>query len=266
MRILTGVKKRIGIALALLLMMSFSACIGDKPNEALSARGIKSSKMQRIVITNNRYAGRYTIIDKKSISDFANDVVMASNATEDSKLEPDFIIEFYNDIEKVATFKYIAGINGKKTANLIDENGRLYHMSSSIEDDFMNRMMNKDNYKNVSEYYISLLKLLAGKVKVNSGDTIAVDISKDYIVTRSITSVEQKDILDNVDAGGARILFPSETKSQKYLIKINTDSYTDKSSSGTASITDRKNNVVKYNIIGTYEGGTWDYHITYKQY
>lgn len=260
-----NMKKSISIVIVLMFMLGFSSCIGDKLNPELAKRGLKSGSMQRIVITNNRYAGRYTIIDKKSIENFADMVLKATNATVDSKLDPDFIIEFYDDTHNVATFKYIAGINDKNTANLIDENGKLYKMSTSIEDGFMKQLMNKDNYKNVSQYYISLIKLLIDKIKIHAGDIIAVDMSKDYVVTRSITSVEEKNILNSIDGKGASILFPNETSSYKYIININTDSYTDQSSSATVTITDNKKAVVKYSIYGSYENGAWNYHITYKQ-
>lgn len=257
-------KRIISIIIILILMLSFTSCLGDKLNPELTKRGLKSSTIQRIAITNNRYAGRYTIIDKKSIQDFTDTVVRATDATIDSKLDPDFIFEFYDDTHNVATFKYIASITDKDTGNLIDENGRMYKVSNSIEDEFMKRLMNKDSYKNVADYYITLIKLLIDKIKVKSGNVIAVDISKDYVVTRSITSMEQKSILGSIDGKGADIVFPSETKNYNYIIAISTDKYTDTTSDATITVTDSKKNVIKYEAFGTFEGNSWNYHITYK--
>lgn len=247
-----------------LLAINFTSCLGDKINSNIVKLGLKDKNMQRIAITNNRYAGRYTIIDKNAIDDFTNTILKASNATYDSKLDPDFVFEFFDDTKNVATFRYIAGINDKNTANLIDSNGKLYRVSTSIENGFMRRLMNTDNSKNVSAYYISLLKLLIDKTNVNKNDIIVADISKDYVVTRSITSIEQKDILDSVDSKGARIVFPSETTRYNYMIKINTTDYTDNTSDATASVTDKNNVAIKYEVVGTFTDGSWNYHIKYK--
>lgn len=257
-------KKIAALLILVFICTSLTSCIGDKVNSKLIKLGIVDSKMQRIAVTNNRYAGRYTIIDKKSIDNFTKIILSAKDATIDSKLEPDFIFEFYDDVKNVATFKYIAGIDDKATANLIDMNGSLYHVSLSLEDVFMKRLMNSDSSENIPEYYISLIGLLIEKAEVKKKETIVVDINRDYVVTKNITSVEQKSILDSISSKGARIKFPSETETWNYTIKINTTKYKDDSSEATASITDNKNNTIKYIILGTFENGNWNYHIKYK--
>lgn len=244
-------------------MMNLTSCIGDKANPNIVALGLKDKSMQRVAVTNNRYAGRYTIIDKKTIEDFTKMVLNAADATKDSKLDPDFIFEFFDDTKNVATFKYIAGIEDSNTANLIDSNGHLYKISNSIEDLFMKRLMNTEDSKNVADYYISLIKLLIEKSNVNNNDIIAVDISRDVVVTRSITSVEQRDILNSIDSKG-KIVFPNETKKYNYYIKINTSKYTSNSCNAIAAVTDKNNMTIKYEIVGTYEDGGWNYHIKYK--
>jgi hypothetical protein len=256
--------KRVSIILiCIILVMNLTSCIGDKVNPNLAALGLRDKSMQRIAVTNNRYAGRYTIIDKKTIEDFTNIVLNAVDATKDSKLDPDFIFEFFDNTRNVATFKYIADINDNKTANLIDSNGRLYNVSTSIENLFVKRLMNRDDIKNVADYYISLIKLLIEKANVNSNDIIVVDISRDVVVTRSITSIEQRDILNSIDSKG-KIVFPNETNKHDYYIKISTSKYGSNSCTAIAAVTDKNNLTIKYDIVGTYEDGGWNYHIKYK--
>lgn len=257
-------KKITTIVILVLMGISLSSCIGDKANATLLKMGLKDKSMQRIVITNNRYAGRYTIIDKRSIDDFTKLILNSKDATVDSKLEPDFIFEFFDETKNVATFKYIVGIDDNKTANLIDTNGKLYRVSPSIEDGFMKRLMKRDNSQNIPEYYISLIKLLIEKTNIKKGDTVVVDISKDYVVTRSITSVEQKSILDSIDSKGARIVFPNQVKHSNYTIRIDTSKYTDDTSNAIASVTDKNNAVTRFEIVGTFGNGDWNYHIKYK--
>jgi hypothetical protein len=256
-------KKISTIIVCILIAINLTSCIGNKVNPNLVALGLRDKSMQRVAITNNRYAGRYTIIDKKTITSFSNVVLNASDATIDNKLDPDFIFEFYDDTRNVATFKYIAGIDDKKTANLIDSNGKLYHVSTSIENLFMKELMNRNDTQNVAGYYISLIKLLIQKANVNNNDVIVADISRDVVVTRSITSIEQKNILDSIASKG-KIVFPNETQKYNYYIKINTSEYTGTSVTAVAAVTDKNNLTIKYEIVGTYEEGGWNYHIKYK--
>jgi hypothetical protein len=246
------------------MSISLTSCIGDKVNPQLLKLGLVSKGMQRIAVTNNRYAGRYTIIDKKSIDNFTKIILNSKDVILDNKLYPDFTFEFYDEVKNVATFKYIAGIDDKNTANLIDMKGGLYHVSLSLEDEFMKRLMNNDSSQNIPEYYISIISLLIGKTEVKKGQTIVVDIDRDYVVTKNITSVEQKDILDRISSNGVRIKFPSETNTWDYIIKINTSKYKTDSSEAIATITDSHNNATKYVVNGTFESGNWNYHIKYK--
>jgi hypothetical protein len=255
--------KRRSIFFVLIFTLFFSSCSTSRINPAL--KGLFQDKtIERIAITNSRYAGRYTIIDKKSMERFKNKIIRASEATVDSKLEPDFIFDFYDETKKLATFKYIAGVEDEKIANLIDENGKLYHVSTSVEDEFMKRLMKRDDNKNIPEYYISLINLLIEKSGIKPNNTVIVDIRKDYMVTKSLTSMEQKSILDSIDKKGIKIKFPGEVDKADYTIKIKTNKYTDTSVDTTASVIDKYNVAVKFVIKGNFEDGSWSYHIRFK--
>ena len=257
--------KRILIAIAtFLIAVSLTACIGDKVNTKIVAMGIKDQSMQRIAITNSRYAGRYTIIDKKAIENFTRIILNAADANKNSYLEPDFIFEFYNNENNIVNLKYIAGINDDTIANLIAPDGKMYHVNTSIENEFMKRLVKGNNSKNIQEYYISLIELLIGKISIKSNEVVVVDISKDYVVTRSITSIEQKNIIDSVQSK-ANIKFPSEAKAYNYSIEINTGKYSDETTDAEITITNRKNKTNEvYIVAGIYENGEWNYHIKYK--
>lgn len=250
-------------ACSLFTVFLLTGCIGDKANPVLVSKGIKDKSMQRIAITSSRYAGRYTIIDRKAIENFTKIILNATDVQKNSYLEPDFILEFYSDDNNIINFKYIAGISDTEVANLIDPDGRMYHVSSSIENEFLKRLVKGSDSENIPEYYISLIRLLIGKTAVKSGETVVVDISKDYVVTRSITSVELKKIIDSIDSN-AKIKFPSETKVYNHIIKINTSKYTDQTTNADISISDSKGKTQYYEIVGTYENGDWNYHIKYK--
>ena len=244
-----------------------SGC-SSKINPQMTAKGLDSRQIERIVISNNRYAGRYTIIDQENIDRFKNNIIKAKSVTTDIKLEPDFVFDLYDSTKKIATFKYIAGVDDENTGNLIDEDNKLYHVNPLIEDEFMKRLMKDGGLKNIQDYYISAISLLIDKSlevsKTNSKEdlTIIVDTAKDYSITRYLTSIEQKRIFDSIDKKGVKIKFPTEVDKGDFYIKLNTEQYSDKSCIATASVTDKKGTTVKYRLEGNYNED-WKYHIKY---
>ena len=257
--------KKVICCIMVLLMIFLTSCSNDKATENKFKQMFGNSKIDRIVITNTRYSGRYTIVDKNEIESMKNKVIKSSKVTTDNKLDPDYIIEFYSSIKKIASFKYIAGISSSKTANLIGEDKSLYHINNSIEDEFMKRLTKKNNNNNISDYYISTISLLIDKSGAKPGSVVTVDISKDVYVTNSITSVEQKRILDSVNKKNIKVKLPNETNKYDYMIKINTSRFLDNKSVADTSVQDVKNNMtIKYHIEGNYSNNKWNYFITYK--
>lgn len=261
--------KRFEAFFLIIVLISLVAGCSGKTNSDIAAKGLDSKQIERIVISNNRYAGRYTIIDKDNIDRFKNNLLKSKNASIDTKLEPDFVFDLFDGTKKLATFKYIAGIDESNTANLIDESGKLYHVTQTIEDEFIKRLMKDKGQKNIEEYYISAISLLIDKSYPPSdksdkaGDvTVVVDIRKDYSLTRNLTSIEQKRIFDSIDKKGVKIKFPTQVDKWDFYIKLNTEQYSDTSCNSTASVADKNNSVIKYELDGTFENG-WNYHIKY---
>ncbi|WP_152539046.1 hypothetical protein [Fervidicella metallireducens] len=256
--------KKLYILPLLIVLMLFSSCTTSRVNQDMINRGLDKANIERITITNNRYAGRYTIVGEKNINRLRKNVIRALRVSVDNKLEPDFVIDFYDNTKRLSTFKYIAGIDDKKTANLIDENGNLYHINPSIENEFIKRMMKKSDHLHVPEYYISLIEILIDKIKPEDNSTIVIDISKDFSITRSITSVEQKRILDDIDKNNLNLRMPKEVEKWDYSIKIITNTYNDKKCETVVTVTDKNQSVVKYKFEGSFERGKWSYHIKFK--
>jgi hypothetical protein len=257
------VKKLTIILSTILVTIMLTSCSGGAAQNSLKAI-FENNQVERIAVTNSRYAGRYTIIDKKGIERFKNRILKSDEAKVENKLEPDFTFEFFDETKKLVTFKYIAGINDKETANLIDENGKLFHVNTSIEDDFMKRLMKREENENIPEYYISLIGRLIEKSGAVKDNTVIVDIGKDYTVTRAITSVEQKSILDSIDQHDVKVKFPGEVDKWDYTIKVRTNKYTDTYSEAVGTITDNRNISQKYQIVGDFKKGKWTYHIYQK--
>jgi len=257
--------KRIIAFLLIAATICLSACSTGSVNPDIAELpDFQSASMDRLVITNSRYAGKYTIATKNTIKSIKKQILKAKGNVEDSLLEPDFIFEFYSGSKKVATFYYTAKITDKGIANLKDENGKLYHISTDIEQNFMKRIMRSDDRKNVSEYYTSLITKLLDKTEASSNDVVVIDISRDDSITKSMTSIEQKHLLDSVSSKGVSLRFPSEVEKWDYYITINTTHYSDDSCKATVTIDDVVNNTsIKYSVQGDY-GSEWEYHIQYK--
>lgn len=244
--------------------MLLSSCSGGSETEKRIKSSIEGSHIDRVIITSTRNAAKYTIVDLKSISRIKSSIIRAKDAKEDIKLEPDFILKFYEGTKEAASFEYIAGINDRDKANLKDDKGNLYNISSTIEDEFLKRIMRKTSSKNVPEYYISLIELILEKTNAQEGSIAVVDVTKDYTVTKSILSVEQKRILDSVDKKGIKIVLPNEKDDYDYYIKIITNSYTDVSSKGTVSVKNKLNIETVYKVEGNFKDNKWSYYIRYK--
>jgi hypothetical protein len=257
--------KKIIAFLLIAVSLCLSACSTRSVNPDIAALpDFQSTTMDRLVITNSRYAGKYTIATSNTIKSIKKYILKAKGNVEDSLLEPDFVFEFYSGSKKVATFYYTAKINDDGTSNLKDENGNLYHISTNVEQSFMKRIMRSDDRENVSSYYTSLVTKLLDKTEASSGNVVVIDISDDDSITKSMTSIEQKHLLDSISSKGVSLKFPSEVEQWNYYITINTTQYTDDSCKGTVTINDVANNTsVKYSVQGDYET-EWEYHIQYK--
>ncbi|KMT22918.1 hypothetical protein [Clostridium cylindrosporum] len=256
-------KKTISIVAILIFTILLSACSGGGSAVEIK-KAMQNAQIERITITNARYAGRYTIIDKKSMERFKGYIEKARIAKEDPGLEPDFVFELYDGTRSVGNFKYIAGVTDSSEANLIDMNGKLYRISRSIEDIFMKRLMKKNDLVNVPEYYISLISTIIKKHGMKEGSKVVADIGKDYSVTRSITSVDQKSILNSVSANKISVNFPTDSKNFDYSIEVKTGKYNNTSSEAVISVRDKEGKVTKYEVSGNYKSGDWEFHIKFK--
>lgn len=256
--------KKLLLVTPLIMLLLFTSCVGGRRNEKIMKMGFDKAAVDRIVITSTRGQVKYTIIDDKGINRLKNIIIRGSDAEVENKLEPDFLFEFYEGKTIVASLNYVAGISDKKTANLMDGKGGIYHVSTMIEDEFVKRIMKTNVNKNVPEYYISLLEKIIESSTIEAGSKIVVDMSKDYTVTKYILSVDQKRILDSINKKNTIIGLPGEIQDQDYTIKVSTDSYTDTQSETTVSVTNKNNETTDFYLEGTFDGKSWSYYIRFE--
>ncbi|MEF9952927.1 MAG: hypothetical protein RR840_02215 [Clostridium sp.] len=258
-------KKLISLLMILVFTLMLVSC-GEGGTKTPIKAELENKEVERITITNARYAGRYTIIDKKSMQRFVSYLEKVDPVEKSPGLEPDFIFEVYSGNENLGTYKYIAGVTDSDEGNLMDMNGKMYRVTRNIEDIFMKRLMKKNDLKNVPEYYTSLINTIIEKAEIKPGSTVVVDIGKDYAVTKSITSVEQQSILESVKAKDIKIIFPTKEKKYDYSIEIKTGKYGNTSSESVVTVktNDLAKKPIRYEISGNYKKGDWEFHIKYK--
>lgn len=256
--------KKIAVFIMALSTLFLCSCYRTSINpKILENAGIENSDLDRLIITNNRFAGKYTVIDKNSIENIRKYIVKATDATEDSKLDPDFTFDLYKGTKKVASFQYIAGIKDDNVANLIDTKGRLFHIDSDVEEYFVKRLMKSSDRQNVPKYYVTLMKKILEKTDTDKKEVVVVDIRKDYSITKSLTSMEMMEILKSIDFKNVEVKLPGEVETYDYYVLINTERYTDDACKTIVTVTDSQNKQVRYSVEGKYTN-TWDYHLKYK--
>lgn len=254
--------KKLMVLFILMFTIILSSCSSGESAEEVK-KTVQNKKIERITITNSGYAGKYTIKDKKSTERFLGYLEKAKIAKEDPKLKPDFLFELYDEENKIATYNYIAGITDSDQANIIDEKGKIYRVSRNIEDIFLKRIMKKNKLENVPEYYIALITKIVEKQNIKKGSKVIVDIENDLSVTRAITSVEQKSILNSINEDNVTVMFPDEKKSTDYKIVIKTGKYNNTSCETKVTVTDKSNKSTKYEVSGNYKNGAWEFHIKF---
>lgn len=245
--------------LIILSLFFLTSC--SRVNPALKDK-FSNQDIERIVVTNTRYAGRYTIIDKKAITRFKNKVLRAKEVQRDSNLEPDFIFDFYSENKRIATFKYIAKINEENIANLYDEEGRIFNISTSIEDEFIKRLLKTNRNQNVPDYYVSVINLILDKIG-KKDITVAIDLKKEIMTLKYLTSMDIKNIFEGINRNGINIALLQQTKEYDYLIAINTKKYSGNRVEAEIAVTDPKGLKTVYVIEGNYNG-KWEFFIAYK--
>lgn len=257
-------KKFLIFILALFVGLTTSCSTFKHINPKIESKINRETKYERIIITSTRLAGRYTVFDASSIKRFSNKMYEAKDISAQTNFEPDFFIEFYDSNKKVATFKYIAGITDETQPNLIDEDGNRYYVDNSIEDEFIKRIMKKEMFKGAKEYYVSLLEDVLERIpKKNNGiNKVYINIDKDYIVTKYLTSVDMFNIFDSIKNNSVEIV--DSIDKADYVVTIVTSTYNDTKVVASVNIKDSNNVVQKLSYEGNRVGDKITYFIKNK--
>ena len=153
---------------------------------------IKQGRIKKIIIQSTRDKGfRFVVTDEIAIKDLYEILSSSKEVKVKSTLEPDYIFEMYEGIDKVHKFNYIAGLDEKDGANLYSED-KSFIVSKRIDNDIIQNFWNirkPIDFKTV--YYDSILKVLNNSLKAeDKNKKILLDISEDNEVAKFILSTD----------------------------------------------------------------------------
>lgn len=193
------IKKLKIIPIFLVIMFSFSLIGCSKIDRLKLKMGmknndfeyIKEGKINTAIIQNKRDKGfTFIITDKDSIQDLYSILSKAKEVNNKITLEPDYILEFREGINKVHKFSYVAGLDKKDAGNLYGDN-KIYIVSKRLDDDIMKNFWNiriPNDFKDV--YYTSMINAIEDYRKTLGNDKkIGMDID-DEEVTKFILTMD----------------------------------------------------------------------------
>lgn len=231
---------------------------------------IKEGKVNKILIQNKRDKGfKFIVTDKNTINEFYDILSSGKKIDNKSKLEPDYIMEFYEGSNKVHKFNYIAGIDKSNGGNFYDGKN-IYSISKRLDRDIINNFFDIRKPRDFDiVYYESILKTL-NKYKSSYGKnkTISIDIKEDVDVAKFVLSSDLEKFKEKLDSNIT--IYKDEKEAKDVNMKIDTygyRTYVNKEKvhsvyKAIVTFIDSKDNKEKkYWIWDKYEDDEWTYNI-----
>lgn len=221
---------------------------------------IKQGRIKKITIQSTRDKSfRFVVTDEVAIKDLYEILSSAKEVDEKSTLEPDYIFEMYEGVNKIHKFSYIAGLDEKNGANLYSDD-KSYIVSKRIDNDIIKNFWNirkPINFEAV--YYDSIIEVLDKHIKdEGKGEKILLDISEDNEATKFMLSTDLESFKEKLLKDFNTVLLKDKETPYDKLITVKTEGY--KSTIYKSSVTIKTNldeKEKKYYVIAKYDKGTW---------
>lgn len=224
---------------------------------------IKQGKVNKVIIQNIRDKGfTFIITDKNSIKDLYDILSSAKEVSDKTYLEPDYIIEFYESIDKIHKFKYIVGFDKKDAGNFYGD-GKKYIVSNTLDDDILKNFWNLRVPKKFEEvYYGSILKAIEDYSKtLDNNKKIGIDMT-DEEVAKFILTLDLEEFKEKLD-DNAEII--QNDNRNKYEITMDISTYGYKTEIYKCIITffNKENKKeTKYYFVNKYNLNSWTFNMT----
>lgn len=224
---------------------------------------IKQGKVEKIVIQSTRDNGfRFVVTDKSTIRDLYGLLSTGKEATENSKLPPDYIFEFQESADKIHKFNYVAGLNKKGVGNFYDGE-KSYSVNKRLDNDIIRNMYSLRRPKDFSDiYYASILKFLSSYGKNINSDgskSIGINIKDDVECAKYLLSVELEDFKYNLNSTIKNAKLVDNNKEDfDILVSMKTQGYKTTVYKSIITLYNKSEGTeLKYYVLGNYENREW---------
>jgi hypothetical protein len=254
------IDKKITILLIIISTILLSGCgiISPKNNDF---EYIKQRGAMKITIQSTRDKSyKFTVTDKEAIKDIYEILSNAKEVENKTDLEPDYIFEIYESIDKVSRFNYVAGLDKEDGANFYSDS-KSYIVSKRLDNDIIKNFSNirrPIDFENI--YYESLYRTLeAYNIGENKNKKIALDISSDIEMAKfqlSTNLMYFDERLRKIE--NAEILNKTKEDTYDVVMKITTEGYTSTKYKAIITFKGKANEKPDvYYINNVYEQGNW---------
>ncbi|WP_373899235.1 hypothetical protein ACER0A_002440 [Haloimpatiens sp. FM7315] len=263
--------KKISVVLLILVLPSLVGC--DKLDQIKVKMGlknedfeyIKQGKVSKIIIQSTRDKGfTFVVEDDKTIEGMYKILSSAKKAQNKTTLKPDYVFEMYENDESVHKFQYVVGIDKKSGGNLYDNQGKIYMVSSRLDNDIIKNFWNTRIPKKFQKvYYGSLLEVIKKYKNINSKDEIGIDINHDVEARKFLLSSNIEEFkLDLKDENINAKLMEDNNKEYNVNMSVTTEGYTPLLYKAVVKFTDKSKGKEKlYYIWDVYENSSWKIRI-----
>lgn len=224
---------------------------------------IKQGKVEKIVIQSTRDNGfRFVVTDKSTIRDLYGLLSTGKEATENSKLPPDYIFEFQESADKIHKFNYVAGLNKKGVGNFYDGE-KSYSVNKRLDNDIIRNMYSLRKPKDFSDiYYASILKFLSSYGKNINSDgskSLGINIKDDIECAKYVLSVELEDFKYNLNSTIKDAKLVDNNKEDfDILVSMKTQGYKTTVYKSIITLYNKSEGTeLKYYVLGNYENREW---------
>ncbi len=267
-------KKSKWIFLSMFLLFCFSASGCSKIDDLKVKTGLKNNdfeyikqgKIQNIIIQSTRDQGfRFTVKDKKAISELYDILSTAKTVNKKSSLEPDYVFEMVEGNNKVHKFSYIAGLDKTDSGNLYSDN-KTYIVSKRIDNDIIKSFWTIRKPKDFKEVYYKSITNTINEYLKNSdkNKSIGINFKDDVESAKFILSADLKDFKEDLNSSFKNVTIADKGKENYDIwMTIKTEGYKSNLYKATIIFWDKNSkSEKKYYIVDEYKTGTWNFKVS----
>lgn len=224
---------------------------------------INEGKINKVTIQNIRDKGfTFIVTDKEAIKDLYDILSKAKEVDNKITLEPDYMLEFHEGLNKVHKFSYVAGLDKKDAGNLYSDD-KIYIVSKRLDDDIIKNFWNIRSPKEFKDvYYTSILNALEDyKKEIGENKKIGIEINDDA-VSKFILTMDLEEFKDKLGTN-TEIIKNDDRNNYEVVVEVKTEGYkTDIYKSIITIYNKETKKETKYYFVNKYNFASWSINFT----